>query len=116
MDDQTRFWIAQQVADTKYTSNIQPLFRDAKQIAGKRPNTVITDGAANFHDAFKKEFFTLKDPRTRHISHIRLQGDRWKGGINNYVDWMLERLKHCYRVLKDTATMFLHCDHHASQE
>ena len=75
MDDQTRFWIAQQVADTKYTSNIQPLFRDAKQIAGKRPNTVITDGAANFHDAFKKEFFTINNPRTRHISHIRLQGD-----------------------------------------
>jgi putative transposase len=25
MDDQMRFWIAQQVADTKYTSNIQPL-------------------------------------------------------------------------------------------
>src|SRR5438132_2623294 len=75
MDDQTRFWIAQQVADTKYTSNIQPLFKDAKQIAGKRPNTVITDGARNFHDAFTKEFFTINNPRTRHISHIRLQGD-----------------------------------------
>ena len=36
MDDQTRFWIAQQVADTKYTSNIQPLFKDAKLITGKR--------------------------------------------------------------------------------
>src|SRR3989442_14104418 len=68
-------WIAQQVADTKYTSNIQPLFRDAKEIAGKRPNTVITDGAQNFADAFKKEFFTINNPRTRHISHIRLQGD-----------------------------------------
>jgi putative transposase len=75
MDDQTRFWIAQQVADTKYTSNIQPLFKDTKLITGKRPNTVITDGAANFHDAFKKEFFTINNPRTRHISHIRLQGD-----------------------------------------
>jgi len=61
MYDQTRFWIAQQVADTKYTANIQPLFKDAKEIAGKRPNTVITDGAENFHDAFKKEFYTLKD-------------------------------------------------------
>jgi transposase-like protein len=44
MDDQTRFWIAQQVADSKNTSNIQPLFKDGKRIAGKRPNTVITDG------------------------------------------------------------------------
>jgi putative transposase len=42
---------------------------------GKRPNTVITYGAANFHDAIKKEFFTINSPRTRHISHIRLQGD-----------------------------------------
>jgi putative transposase len=75
MDDQTRFWIAQQVADTKYTSNIRPLLQNAKELSGKRPNTFITDGAANFHDAFNKEFFTLKDPRTRHISHIRLQGD-----------------------------------------
>jgi hypothetical protein len=49
--------------------------RDAKEIAQKRPNTFIRDGATNFHDAFNKEFFTLKDPRTRHISHIRLQGD-----------------------------------------
>ncbi len=69
MDDQTRFWIAQQVADTKYTVNIQPLFRDAKEIAGKRPNTVITDGA------LKKEFFTINNPRTRHIDHICLQED-----------------------------------------
>jgi putative transposase len=75
MDDQTRFWIAQQVADTKYTSNIQPLFARAKEIAHKRPNTMITDGAPNFADAFKKEFFTMNNPRTRHISHIRLQGD-----------------------------------------
>ncbi|MFZ0222336.1 MAG: hypothetical protein WAM42_11690 [Candidatus Nitrosopolaris sp.] len=36
---------------------------------------MITDGAANFHDAFKKEFFTINNPRTGHISHIRLQGD-----------------------------------------
>jgi putative transposase len=38
MDDQTRFWIAQQVADTKYTSKIRPLPENAKELAGKRPN------------------------------------------------------------------------------
>jgi transposase-like protein len=75
MDDQTRFWIAQQVADKNYTSNIRPLFAQPKEIAGKRPNTMITDGVPNFADAFKKEFFPINNPRTRHISHIRLQGD-----------------------------------------
>jgi transposase-like protein len=75
MDDETRFWIAQQVADTKYTADVRPLFREGKEIVGKRPAVIVSDGAPNFHDAYNKEFFTLKNPRTRHISHIRLQGD-----------------------------------------
>jgi hypothetical protein len=33
------------------------------------------DGARNFHDAFSKEFFTLKNPRTKHVLNIRLVGD-----------------------------------------
>jgi transposase-like protein len=75
MDDETRFWIAQQVADTKYTADVQPLFKEGKQIANKRPAVLISDGAPNFHTAYNKEFFTIKKPRTRHIAHIRLQGD-----------------------------------------
>ncbi|MER5175148.1 MAG: DDE-type integrase/transposase/recombinase, partial [Candidatus Nitrosocosmicus sp.] len=75
MDDETRFWIAQQVAETKYTADITPLFKKGKEIAGTRPNTLISDGAPNFHTAYNKEFFTTKKPRTRHINHIRLQGD-----------------------------------------
>jgi len=75
MDDETRFWIAQQVADTKYTADVRPLFKEGKEIVGKRPAVLISDGAPNFHTAFNKEFFTKKNPRTRHIAHIRLQGD-----------------------------------------
>jgi transposase-like protein len=76
MDDETRFWIAQQVCATKYTADIKPLFRKAKQVAGKRPNVLISDGAPNYNQAFKDEFFTRRNPRSRHIRHIRLQGDR----------------------------------------
>ncbi len=75
MDDETRFWIAQQVADTKYTADVRPLFREGKEIVGKRPAVLISDGAHNFHTAFNKEFYTNKNPKTRHISYIRLQGD-----------------------------------------
>lgn len=75
MDDETRFWIAQQVADTKYTADVRPLLHKGKEIANKRPKTFISDGARNFHDAYMKELFTLKNPRTKHIKHIRMQGD-----------------------------------------
>jgi hypothetical protein len=74
MDDETRFWIAQQVADTKYTADVQPLFAYAKEITGKRPNT-LSEGAPNFHVAFKKVFVTHRLPTSRHIRHIRIQGD-----------------------------------------
>jgi hypothetical protein len=44
---------------------------------------LISDGAPNFADAIKNEFFTINNPRTRHIRHIRIQGDHnrecWHG-------------------------------------
>ena len=73
MDDQTRFWIAQEVADTKYTADLRPLFKLGKAIAEKQPKTLITDGAANFHEAYTKEFYTRKHG-TEHIQEIRMAG------------------------------------------
>jgi putative transposase len=75
MDDSTRFWIAQQVADTKYTEDVRPMFKDAKEIAGKKPETIISDGAMNFHQAYMKEYRTNIAPVTKHIRHIHLEGD-----------------------------------------
>ena len=69
MDDETRFWIAQQVADHKGTSDIQPLFRDAKFITRKEPERITSDGAANFAEAIEDEL-----PNTKHIADIRMAG------------------------------------------
>jgi putative transposase len=52
MDDETRFWIAQQVADTKFTADVKPLFRKAKEIASKNPTVLISDGA---HECYKHD-------------------------------------------------------------
>lgn len=75
MDDQTRFWIAQQVADSKYTQDVRPLFKEGRRIAEKKPDILISDGAPNFHNAYMKEYFTHAVPRTQHIQHIHLAGD-----------------------------------------
>lgn len=45
---------------------------------------------------------------------IRSFEDRWKGGINHYVEWMRERVFELHRVLKETGSFYLHCDWHAS--
>ncbi|MFQ6001585.1 MAG: DNA-methyltransferase, partial [Anaerolineae bacterium] len=41
---------------------------------------------------------------------IRAFEDRWKGGIEHYIEWMRERIFEIHRVLKSTGSMYLHCD------
>lgn len=106
MDDETRFWIAQQVADTKYTADVKPLLQKGKEITGKRPLTFISDGARNFHVAYKKEFFTVKSPRTKHISHIRLQGDHNNNKMERMNGEIRDREK-TFRGLKKIDTPIL---------
>jgi transposase-like protein len=97
MDEQTRFGITQEVAETKYTADVRPLFQLAKQIAGKTPKTLVSDGAANFHEAYTKEFRTMKlETRTEHIRHIRLQGDF----NNNKMERMNGEIRDRERVMR----------------
>jgi putative transposase len=100
MDDETR------VADTKYTANINPIFHKGKETTDKRPNTLISDGAQNFKDVFNKEFFTLKNPKTRHISHIRMQGDHNNNKMERLNGEVRDREK-TIRELKKSDTSIL---------
>ena len=75
MDDETRFWIAQQVTEKKGTGDIRPLFQQARKRTGKKPMLLITDGAANFAEASKKEYQTrYANDTTNHIRDIRFDG------------------------------------------
>ena len=74
MDDETRYWIAQEVADTKVTHDVRQLFRKSKEVAGKRPMTLITDGARNYAEANRREFWPNLEKITEHIREIRLDG------------------------------------------
>lgn len=75
MDDKTRFWIAQEVAETKYKHDARKLFQMAKRVTGKKPETLITDGLKSYHQAYMREFWTQRKPRTEHIRHIKIRGD-----------------------------------------
>jgi putative transposase len=70
MGNETCFWIAQQVAETKNTVDITPLFSKGNEVIETRPNVLISDGAPNFHTTFNEELYTIKWPRTRYINHI----------------------------------------------
>lgn len=96
MDDETRFWIAQEVADSKDRHDARSLLRMAKEATGKQPMTFITDGLPAYHDAYKKEFWTLKGPRTEHVQHITLRGDH----NNNKMERMNGEVRDREKVLR----------------
>ena len=56
MDDETRYIIAQEVADTKDKHDARALFHKGHEIAGKKPELIITDGLPAYHAAFNKEY------------------------------------------------------------
>jgi transposase-like protein len=97
MDDQTRFWIAQQVADSKYTADITPLFREGKEIAGKTPTVVITDGARNFNSAIRHAYW--RENKALAIRHVR--DIRFGGKIhNNKMERMNSELRDREKVVR----------------
>jgi putative transposase len=106
MDDETRFWIDQQVEETKNTADIRPLFSKSKEVAGTRHNTLISDGAPNFHTAFNRELYTNKWSRTRHINHIRPQGDHNNNKMERMNGEIRDRQK-TMRGLKKIDTLIL---------
>ena len=83
MDDQTRYWIAQQVADNKGTSNVRAMFADAKRISPNEPSKIISDGVMNFSLAFKMNLAVK--PKCRSLTNPRLDSPgkstitRWRG-------------------------------------
>jgi transposase-like protein len=76
MDDETRFRIAQQVSMHKGTADVRPMFKESIRRTGKKPQLLISDGANNFHDAYRREFWDLfgDGPSPQHIKEIRLDG------------------------------------------
>jgi len=76
MDDETRFWIAQEVADSKFKHDARGLLQKGKEVTQKKPRVFITDGLPAYHDAFQKEYGGVKKGSAIHIRHIAIHGDR----------------------------------------
>ena len=76
MDDETRFLIAQEVAETKEKHDARLLFHRAKRLMGKQPKTLITDGLSSYSIANEQVFCQSDNPEenTKHIRKITFDG------------------------------------------
>jgi len=84
IDHDTRFLLASQISSKREIEDARRVFAEAKALAKVKPAFVVTDGLRAYQDAFNKEFFTLRNPRTE---HVRLAGIAKRENNN-----MVERL------------------------
>lgn len=74
---ETRFWMAQMVAEHKGTDDVKPMFEKARDISDKVPATLVSDGASNFHDAWRDPYASKNflHKHTTHINQVEFDGE-----------------------------------------
>lgn len=82
LDSDTRFLLASNESPTRNYKDARETFQQAKSIAGKKAQTVITDGAFSYEKAVRKEFATYSNPKP----HYRYVSIRAKDTSNNKVE------------------------------
>ena len=78
MDDDTRFWLALDMANNKFQYNADNLLMLTKLQAGKNPKNFITDGLPAYAKSSKRVF----GRNTTHVKHIHLAGKRDRDNNN----------------------------------
>lgn len=107
MDDETRFWIAQEVANRKEGHDASSLFRAGKDVTKTKPKVIITDGLHSYSEAYRKEFWTVnRRDRTIHIRNVHLQGDINNNKMERLNGEFRDREKVMRGVKKEDSTIF----------
>ena len=102
MDNETRFWIAQEVADSKFKHDAQNLLKKGKQLTKKIPSVFVTDGLPAYNDAFKKEFAPKNDfqKKSEHIKEIHFKNQRKNNNIEERLNGEFRDREKTFRGLK----------------
>ncbi|MBI3639926.1 MAG: IS1/IS6 family transposase [Thaumarchaeota archaeon] len=81
MDSTTRYWICSKISSTRNIDDARAVFQDAK-LKSPKPLAIVHDGLGSYDEAFKKEFWTRENPRTKNIRSISVRKD----GLNQKVE------------------------------
>jgi putative transposase len=102
MDDETPFWIAQEMAQTKEKHDARTLFFRAKRLMGKQPKTLITDGLPSYSLACQQVF-----EGTNHIRKITLKGKQHNNNKMERLNGEIRDREKTMRGLKKRRTTIL---------
>ncbi len=105
MDDDTRYRITHELADSKYMHNTDQFLQQTLEQTGKRPTNFITDGLPAYEKSNKHVF----GKETRHIKHIHLTGKRSRDNNNKMerLNGTIRDREVAFRGLKKDDTRFI---------
>lgn len=90
MDAKTRYLLACQVTKTRYVDDARKPLKQAKEVANRRPDAIVTDGLQAYKKAIKAEYYDKTTPIQN--PHIRLKDFETKPNNN-----IVERLNGTFR-------------------
>ena len=102
MDDDTRYWLASDLADTKFQHNADNLLELTKKAIGKNPTQFITDGLPAYQKASKKVF----GKSTHHTRHIHIQRDMNNNKMERLNGEIRDREKVMRGIKKEDSMIF----------
>ena len=102
MDNETRFWIAQEVADTKFQHNANRLLKMGKDTAKKIPSVFVTDGLPAYNKAFEQEYAPKNDLQkpSKHIKDIHFKHQLSNNNIQERLNGEFRDREKIFRGLK----------------
>ena len=78
MEDDTRYWLASEMAHTKFQHEADGLLEMTKERIGKSPAHFVTDGLPAYQKSSRKVF----GKKTNHVRHIHISGKRDRDNNN----------------------------------
>jgi len=102
MDNETRFWIAQEVADTKFQHNANRLLKMGKDVTKKIPSVFVTDGLPAYNKAFEQEYAPKNDFQkpSKHIRDIHFKHQLSNNNIQERLNGEFRDREKMFRGLK----------------
>jgi len=106
LDKESRYWLCSHISTDRAITDARQPFRKAMEVAGKKPSVVITDGLQSYQEAFRKEFFTLRNPRTKHIRKPRFT-DRANNNMMERLNGTIREREKVTRNLKEQTPLII---------
>jgi transposase-like protein len=104
MDKETRFLLASTISEKREVEDARKALQKAQNMAKSKPITVTTDGLQSYQDAFKKEFFTLRNPRTEHVRSAGIRASRRNNNVVERLNGTVRERNKVMRGLKKEDT------------